>query len=83
MNDNLVSRGPVSRSSNLVGITSLKRIDNSKDFIELTTGRSRVGESQTDSLLGVDDVNGTDSEGDTVSERENECRTANQQMSSS
>lgn len=66
MNDNTVSGSPVSGSSNLVGITSLKRIDNSEDFVELTTGRSRVGKGETNGLLGVDNVDGADSEGDTV-----------------
>jgi len=69
MNDNTVSGSPVSGSSNLVGITSLKRIDNSEDFIELTTGRSRVGKGETDGLLGVDNVDGTDGEGNTMKGR--------------
>ena len=66
VNDDTISRSPVCRGSDLVLVTELKGVDHSQDFVELTTGRSGVGQSQTDLLCWVDNVNGSDSEWNTV-----------------
>lgn len=72
MNDNPISRSPVRRSRDLVLVTNLEGIDHTKDLVELTTGRGGVGQGETDRLLGVDDVDGTDCEGDTGGRKGNE-----------
>jgi len=66
VNDDTISRCPICGSSDLVLVTELKGVDHSQDFVELTTGRSGVGQSQTDLLCWVDNVDGSDSEWDTV-----------------
>lgn len=65
MNDDLSPRSPVGRGGDLVGITELEGVDNSEDLVELSSGGGGVSENQSNRLLGVDNVDGSNGEGDT------------------
>lgn len=66
MNDNIITLLPVTRSSDTVLITQLKRVNDTQDFIKVTTSRGRVRQDQTDGLLGVNDEHGANSEWNTL-----------------
>lgn len=57
---------PVDWSSNAVLVTSLKRVDNAEDLGGVAAGGGWVREDEADSLLWVDDEDGTDGESDTL-----------------
>jgi hypothetical protein len=44
-------------------VTSLEGVHHTEDLGGVTTGRGRVGQDETDGLLGVDDKDGPDSKG--------------------
>lgn len=47
-------------------VTGLKRIDHTEDLCSISTRRGRIGHDQSNGLLGVDDEDGADGEGDTL-----------------
>jgi hypothetical protein len=47
-------------------VTSLERVNNSQDLSGVTAGRCRVGENGTDSLLGVNNEDRADGEGNAL-----------------
>lgn len=47
-------------------VTSLERVNNPQDLSGVTAGRCRVGENGTDSLLGVNDEDRADGEGNAL-----------------
>ena len=61
MNDNIVALVPVDRSGDLVLVTKLEGIDDSDDLIKRTAGLSRIGDSEADNFLGVDNKDGSKS----------------------
>lgn len=64
VDDNILTRNPVDRSSDAVLVTSLKGVDDTKDLSGVAAGGGGVGEDETDGFLGVDDEDGADGEGD-------------------
>jgi hypothetical protein len=66
VDDNIVTLLPVTGSGDTMLVTELKRVDDTKDLIKVTASGSGVAQDETDGLLGIDDENGTDSEGDTL-----------------
>lgn len=66
VDDNIVTLLPVTGSGDTMLVTELKRVDNTKDLIKVTASGSGVAQDETDGLLGIDDEDGTDSEGDTL-----------------
>lgn len=67
VDDNIITLLPVTGSGDAVLVTELERVDNAKDFVKVTTGGGRVGQNKTDGLLGVNDEDRADSEGNTLS----------------
>jgi hypothetical protein len=66
VDDNIVTLLPVTGSGDTVLVTELKRVNDTKDLIKVTASGSGVAQDETDGLLGIDDEDGTDSEGDTL-----------------
>jgi hypothetical protein len=66
VDNNIITLLPVTRSSDTVLITELKRVNDAKDFVKVATSRSGVGQDKTNGLLGVNDEDGTDSEGNSL-----------------
>ena len=65
MDDDAVSWRPVRGGRDLILVAELKRIDHAEDLVELTSGRGRVGQGETDRLFRIDHVHRADGEGDT------------------
>lgn len=66
VNDDLLAVLPVGGGGDAVLVTELERINDTEDLVKVTAGRGGVGEGKTDGLLGVDDEDGADGEGDTL-----------------
>ena len=62
--NDILTRGPIHRSSDLVLGRNLQRVDHSQELIDVPSRRSRVREDEADDLLGVDDEYRTDGEGE-------------------
>jgi len=56
----------VNRRGDLVLVRRLERVDDTEDFCGVAAGRGRVGEDGADLLVGVDDEDGADGEGDAL-----------------
>lgn len=57
---------PVDGSGNLVLVSSLERINDSQNLSGVAPGRCGIGQNETDSLLGVDDEDASNGEGDAL-----------------
>ena len=57
---------PVNRRGNLVLVASLQRVDDAQNLGGVATSGSRVAQDCADGLLGVDDEDGADGEGDAL-----------------
>jgi hypothetical protein len=57
---------PVDGSSNALLVGCLERVDNSEDLGAVSASAGRVHHGQADLLLGVDDKDGTDREGNAL-----------------
>lgn len=66
MDNDIITRNPVDRSGNSVLVANLQRVQNTQDLGGVSTGRSRVGQDQSDLLRRVNDKHGTDSELNTL-----------------
>ena len=66
MNNDVITRDPVNRSSDPVLIARLQRINNAKHLGSIAASRSRVGKYKADGLCWVDDENGADGESDAL-----------------
>lgn len=66
MDDDVVAGHPVDRGGDLVLVTSLERVDNAEHLGRVAAGRGGVGEDGADRLLGVDDEDGADGEGNAL-----------------
>lgn len=66
MDNHIVTRHPVDGGGNLVLVARLQRVDDAQDLGRVATGGSRVGQDGADGLLGVDDEDGADGEGDAL-----------------
>lgn len=64
MDDDIVSLLPVDGGGDLVLVAQLQRVDDSEDLVKVPAGLGGVREGETDDLLGVDDEDGADGEGD-------------------
>lgn len=66
VDNDVVAGHPVDWGGDLVLVTGLERVDDPEDLGSVTAGRGRVGEDGADDLLGVDDEDGSDGEGDSL-----------------
>ena len=66
MDDHVITGDPVDWRGDLVLVAGLQRVDNAEDLGGVAAGGGRVGEDGADGLLGVDDEDGADSEGDAL-----------------
>ena len=57
---------PVDRRGNPVLVASLQRVDNTQNLSSVAASACWVGEDGADGLLGVDDEDGADGEGNTL-----------------
>jgi len=64
--DNILANLPVDGCSNAFLVGSLERVDNSKNLGAVSASACRVHHRQTDLLLGVDDKDGADREGNAL-----------------
>ena len=67
VDDNIITLLPVTGSGDAVLVTELERVNNAKDFVKVAASGGRVGQNETDALLGVNDEDRADSEGNTLS----------------
>jgi len=56
----------VDRCSDLVLVRRLQGVDDAEDFCGVAAGRGRVGEDGADLLVGIDNEDGADGEGDAL-----------------
>lgn len=66
MDDDIVTGDPVDRGGDSVLVASLERVDNTQDLSSVAASGGRVGQDQSDGLLGVDDKDGADGEGNAL-----------------
>jgi len=62
VNNNIVTRDPVDRSGDAMLVTSLERVDDTKNLSGVSASRGGVREDEANCLLGINDENGSDSE---------------------
>jgi hypothetical protein len=65
-NNNILTNLPVDGCSNALLVGCLKRVDDSEDFGAVSARAGGVHHGQADLLLGVDDKDGTDREGNAL-----------------
>jgi len=66
VDNHIISWNPVDRGSDTVLVTGLKGVDNTEDLGGIAASGGWVGEDETDGLLGVDDENRSDGEGNSL-----------------
>ena len=66
MDNDIVTWNPVNRCRDSVLVASLKRIDDAEHLGRIAARRSRIGHDQSDGLLGIDNEDGADGEGDAL-----------------
>lgn len=66
MDNDVVTRDPVDWGGDLVLVAGLQRVDDAQDLGTVTARGGRVGEDGADGLLGVDEENGADGEGNAL-----------------
>lgn len=66
VDNDVVARHPVDRSGDLVLVARLQRVDNAQDLVGVAASGSRVRQDGADRLLGVNDKDGADSEGNAL-----------------
>lgn len=66
VNNHIITWHPVNRGGDLVLVTSLQRVEDSKHLGGVAACRSRVGEDGTDGLLGVNEEDGSNGEGNAL-----------------
>ena len=64
--DDVVTRDPVDRGGDLVLVAGLERVEDAQDLGRVAARRRRVRQDQADLLVGVDDEDGADREGDAL-----------------
>lgn len=63
--NNLVTLFPIHRGSDLVLGRQLQRINDTQQFIDISSRRGRVGNDESNHVRGVNDEDGSDGEGQT------------------
>ena len=66
VDDDVVAGDPVDGRGDLVLVAGDERVDDAQDLGRVAAGRRRVAEDGADRLLGVDDEDGADREGDAL-----------------
>jgi hypothetical protein len=66
VDNDVVTGHPVDGGGDSVLVTSLERVDDTEDLGGVAASGGGVGQDQTDGLLGVDDENGADREGNAL-----------------
>jgi len=66
VDNHIITRNPVDWSSDLVLITSLKRVDDAENLGGVAASRGGIRQDESDGLLGVDDEDGSDGEGNAL-----------------
>lgn len=62
MDNDIVTGDPVDGGGDLVLVTGLERVDDTEDLGGVAAGGGRVGQDETDGLLGVNDEDRADGE---------------------
>lgn len=62
MDNDIVTGNPVDGGGDLVLVTGLERVDDTEDLGGVAAGGGRVGQDETDGLLGVNDEDRADGE---------------------
>jgi hypothetical protein len=62
VDNDIVTRDPVDRGGDAMLVTSLQRVDNTKNLSSVSASRGGVREDEADCLLRINDENGSDSE---------------------
>lgn len=62
MDNDIVTWDPVDGGGDLVLVTGLERVDDTEDLGGVAAGGGRVGQDETDGLLGVNDEDRADGE---------------------
>ena len=66
VDNDIVTGDPVDGGGNLVLVAGLEGVDNTENLSSIAAGGSGVGEDGSNGLLGVNDEDGSDSEGNTL-----------------
>jgi len=66
MDNDIFALLPVNWGGDAVLVTELERVNDPQDLVKVSAGGGRVGNSQTDDFLRVDDEHGSDGEGNTL-----------------
>ena len=66
VDNDVVARDPVDWGGDLVLVAGLQRVNDAQDLGAVTAGGGRVRQDSADGLLGVDDKDGADGEGDAL-----------------
>jgi hypothetical protein len=66
VDNDVVTRNPVDWSGDLVLVAGLQRVDDAQDLGAVAAGGGWVGQDGADGLLGVDEEDGADGEGDAL-----------------
>ena len=66
MDNNIITWHPVDGSSDAVLVAGLQGVDDAEHLGGVAAGGRRVGHDEADGLLGVDDEDGADGEGDAL-----------------
>ncbi|KAI6755403.1 hypothetical protein HG531_004509 [Fusarium graminearum] len=66
VDNDVLTRDPVDRGGDAVLVTGLEGVDDAEDLGGVAAGGGRVGEDGADGLLGVDDEDGSDGEGNAL-----------------
>jgi len=66
VNDDIIAGNPVDGGGDLVLVTGLERVDDAENLSGVAASGGGVGEDGADGLLGVDDEDGSDGEGNAL-----------------
>jgi hypothetical protein len=66
VDDDVLTGNPVDRGGDAVLVTGLEGVDDTEDLGGVAAGGGRVREDGADGLLGVDDEDGSDGEGNAL-----------------
>lgn len=66
VDNDIVTGDPVDGGGDLVLVTGLERVDDAEDLSGVAAGGGGVGEDGSDGLLGVDEEDGSDGEGNAL-----------------
>lgn len=66
VDNDIITGDPVDGGGDAVLVAGLERVDDAEDLVGVAAGGGGVGENGADGLLGVDEVDGSDGEGNAL-----------------